>query len=144
MLMSKSSFQPPKLKDKSKWYLNKKYPLIFAFYSVCEINESKFICIIRSTEFHNFIKMALTKSPRKRPTAEKLLQVGYLLTKTLFILGPSFITMTLFFVWLFQHAFVTQLLTRNLAIELLDTVNNPDLQQTHTMDESDLEVNGGQ
>ncbi|KAG1969994.1 mitogen-activated protein kinase kinase kinase kinase 6 isoform X1 [Pimephales promelas] len=84
MLMSKSSFQPPKLKDKSKW----------------------------STEFHNFLKMALTKSPRKRPTAEKLL----------------------------QHAFVTQLLTRNLAIELLDTVNNPDLQQTHTMDESDLET----
>uniref|UniRef100_A0A8C2EPK8 non-specific serine/threonine protein kinase n=1 Tax=Cyprinus carpio TaxID=7962 RepID=A0A8C2EPK8_CYPCA len=71
MLMSKSSFQPPKLKDKSKW----------------------------STEFHNFIKMALTKNPRKRPTAEKLL----------------------------QHAFVTQLLTRNLVIELLDAVNNPDL-----------------
>ncbi|XP_059382757.1 mitogen-activated protein kinase kinase kinase kinase 2-like isoform X2 [Carassius carassius] len=84
MLMSKSSFQPPKLKDKSKW----------------------------STEFHNFVKMALTKSPRKRPTAEKLL----------------------------QHAFVTQLLTRNLVIELLDAVNNPDLQQTHTMDESDLET----
>uniref|UniRef100_A0A672RN28 non-specific serine/threonine protein kinase n=1 Tax=Sinocyclocheilus grahami TaxID=75366 RepID=A0A672RN28_SINGR len=80
MLMSKSSFQPPKLKDKNKW----------------------------STEFHNFIKMALTKSPRKRPTAEKLL----------------------------QHAFVTQLLTRNLVIELLDAINNPDLQQTHTMDES--------
>uniref|UniRef100_A0A672T6J2 Mitogen-activated protein kinase kinase kinase kinase 2-like n=1 Tax=Sinocyclocheilus grahami TaxID=75366 RepID=A0A672T6J2_SINGR len=79
MLMSKSSFQPPKLKDKNKW----------------------------STEFHNFIKMALTKSPRKRPTAEKIL----------------------------QHAFVTQLLTRNLVIELLDAVNNPDLQQTHTMDE---------
>ncbi|XP_067280283.1 mitogen-activated protein kinase kinase kinase kinase 6 isoform X2 [Pseudorasbora parva] len=84
MLMSKSSFQPPKLKDKNKW----------------------------STEFHSFIKMALTKNPRKRPTAEKLL----------------------------QHAFVTQLLTRNLVIELLDTVNNPDLQQTHTMDESDLET----
>ncbi|KAA0720400.1 Mitogen-activated protein kinase kinase kinase kinase 3 [Triplophysa tibetana] len=84
MLMSKSSFQPPKLKEKSKW----------------------------STEFHNFLKMALTKNPRKRPTAEKLL----------------------------QHAFVTPLLTRNLAIELLDTVNNPDLQQTHTMDESDLET----
>uniref|UniRef100_A0A672RNI0 Mitogen-activated protein kinase kinase kinase kinase n=1 Tax=Sinocyclocheilus grahami TaxID=75366 RepID=A0A672RNI0_SINGR len=82
MLMSKSSFQPPKLKDKNKW----------------------------STEFHNFIKMALTKSPRKRPTAEKLL----------------------------QHAFVTQLLTRNLVIELLDAINNPDLQQTHTMDENDL------
>uniref|UniRef100_A0A8C1W7F4 Mitogen-activated protein kinase kinase kinase kinase 6 n=1 Tax=Cyprinus carpio TaxID=7962 RepID=A0A8C1W7F4_CYPCA len=86
MLMSKSSFQPPKLKDKNKW----------------------------STEFHNFIKTALIKSPRKRPTAEKIL----------------------------QHAFVTQLLTRNLVIELLDAVNNPDLQQTHTMDESDLEVNG--
>ncbi|XP_051533410.1 mitogen-activated protein kinase kinase kinase kinase 6 isoform X3 [Myxocyprinus asiaticus] len=84
MLMSKSSFQPPKLKDKNKW----------------------------STEFHNFIKMALTKNPRKRPTAEKLL----------------------------QHAFVTQLLTRNLVIELLDTVNNPELQQTLTMDESDLEM----
>ncbi|XP_050948661.1 LOW QUALITY PROTEIN: mitogen-activated protein kinase kinase kinase kinase 6 [Labeo rohita] len=84
MLMSKSSFQPPKLKDKNKW----------------------------STEFHNFIKMALTKNPRKRPTAEKLL----------------------------QHPFVTQLLTRNLAIELLDMVNNPDLQQTLTMDESDLET----
>uniref|UniRef100_A0A671L8S9 Mitogen-activated protein kinase kinase kinase kinase n=1 Tax=Sinocyclocheilus anshuiensis TaxID=1608454 RepID=A0A671L8S9_9TELE len=84
MLMSKSSFQPPKLKDKNKW----------------------------STEFHNFIKMALTKSPRKRPTAEKLL----------------------------QHAFVTQLLTRNLVIELLDAINNPDLQQTHTIDESDLET----
>uniref|UniRef100_A0A671L7A1 non-specific serine/threonine protein kinase n=1 Tax=Sinocyclocheilus anshuiensis TaxID=1608454 RepID=A0A671L7A1_9TELE len=81
MLMSKSSFQPPKLKDKNKW----------------------------STEFHNFIKMALTKSPRKRPTAEKLL----------------------------QHAFVTQLLTRNLVIELLDAINNPDLQQTHTIDEID-------
>lgn len=31
----------------------------------------------RSREFHYFIKMALTKSPRKRPTAEKLLQVQY-------------------------------------------------------------------
>ncbi|RXN05854.1 myotubularin-related 1-like isoform X2 [Labeo rohita] len=39
-----------------------------------------------------------------------------------------------------QHPFVTQLLTRNLAIELLDMVNNPDLQQTLTMDESDLET----
>uniref|UniRef100_A0AAR2JYL6 Protein kinase domain-containing protein n=1 Tax=Pygocentrus nattereri TaxID=42514 RepID=A0AAR2JYL6_PYGNA len=85
MLMSKSSFQPPKLKDKTKW----------------------------TTEFHNFIKMALTKSPRKRPTAEKLL----------------------------QHAFVTQLLTRNLVIELLDSANNPDLQHSQTMDDSDLEVN---
>ncbi|KAK3555882.1 hypothetical protein QTP86_029808, partial [Hemibagrus guttatus] len=84
MLMSKSSFQPPKLKDKTKW----------------------------TREFHYFVKMALTKSPRKRPTAEKLL----------------------------QYVFVTQLLTRNLVIELLDTANNPDLQHSQTMDDSDLET----
>uniref|UniRef100_A0A665VZ45 non-specific serine/threonine protein kinase n=1 Tax=Echeneis naucrates TaxID=173247 RepID=A0A665VZ45_ECHNA len=46
MLMSKSSFQPPKLKDKSKW------------------------C------FHSFVKMSLIKNPRKRPSAETLLQVS--------------------------------------------------------------------
>eukprot|EP00079_Xenopus_tropicalis_P035524 XP_017949295.1 PREDICTED: mitogen-activated protein kinase kinase kinase kinase 3 isoform X5 [Xenopus tropicalis] len=45
-LMTKSNFQPPKLKDKMKW----------------------------SNSFHHFIKMALTKNPKKRPTAEKLLQ----------------------------------------------------------------------
>lgn len=39
-----------------------------------------------------------------------------------------------------QHAFVTQLLTRTLVIELLDMASNPDLQTTLTMDESDLEV----
>ncbi|XP_012678448.2 mitogen-activated protein kinase kinase kinase kinase 6 [Clupea harengus] len=84
MLMSKSSFQPPKLKDKTQW----------------------------STVFHSFVKMSLIKNPRRRPTAEKLL----------------------------QHAFVTQLLTRTLVIELLDMANNPDLQTTLTMDESDLET----
>uniref|UniRef100_A0A6Q2X978 non-specific serine/threonine protein kinase n=1 Tax=Esox lucius TaxID=8010 RepID=A0A6Q2X978_ESOLU len=46
-LMSKSSFQPPKLKDKTKW----------------------------STAFQNFVKVTLTKNPKKRPTAEKLLSV---------------------------------------------------------------------
>ncbi|XP_075795350.1 mitogen-activated protein kinase kinase kinase kinase 2 isoform X1 [Pelodiscus sinensis] len=46
MLMSKSSFQPPKLKDKAHW----------------------------TPEFHHFLKLALTKNPKKRPTAEKLLQ----------------------------------------------------------------------
>ncbi|XP_030649049.1 mitogen-activated protein kinase kinase kinase kinase 6 [Chanos chanos] len=84
VLMSKSSFQPPKLKEKSKW----------------------------SSDFHNFIKLSLTKNPRKRPTAEKLL----------------------------QHAFVTPLLTRNLMIELLDAATNPDLQQSQTMDDSDLDT----
>lgn len=44
-LMSKSSFKPPILKDKEKW----------------------------SPIFHSFIKTALTKNPKKRPTAEKLL-----------------------------------------------------------------------
>uniref|UniRef100_A0A671MFL0 Mitogen-activated protein kinase kinase kinase kinase 2-like n=1 Tax=Sinocyclocheilus anshuiensis TaxID=1608454 RepID=A0A671MFL0_9TELE len=53
MLMSKSSFQPPKLKDKSKW----------------------------SAGFHSFVKMCLIKSPRKRPTAETLLQMGACFTK---------------------------------------------------------------
>ncbi|XP_058871909.1 mitogen-activated protein kinase kinase kinase kinase 2-like isoform X1 [Acipenser ruthenus] len=84
MLMSKSNFQPPKLKDKGKW----------------------------STEFQNFIKLALNKNPRKRPTAEKLL----------------------------QHSFMTQMLSRTQVIELLDTVNNPDLSSGHSMDDSDLET----
>uniref|UniRef100_A0A8C7KYD2 Mitogen-activated protein kinase kinase kinase kinase n=1 Tax=Oncorhynchus kisutch TaxID=8019 RepID=A0A8C7KYD2_ONCKI len=84
MVMSKGSFQPPKLKDKSKW----------------------------SVDFHSFVKVSLTKNPRKRPTAEKLL----------------------------QHPFVSQRLTRTLAIELLDMASNPVLQTSHTMDECDLEV----
>ncbi|KAM9424180.1 mitogen-activated protein kinase kinase kinase kinase 2 isoform 2-T2 [Pholidichthys leucotaenia] len=86
MLMSKSSFQPPRLKDKTKW----------------------------SAAFQSFVKMALIKNPRKRPSAETLL----------------------------QHPFVTQLLTRNLIIELLDMANNPELHSTHShcMDDNDLEV----
>uniref|UniRef100_A0A674NB61 non-specific serine/threonine protein kinase n=1 Tax=Takifugu rubripes TaxID=31033 RepID=A0A674NB61_TAKRU len=48
MLMSKSNFQPPRLKDKSKW----------------------------SSCFQSFVKMAVTKNPRKRPSAETLLQVS--------------------------------------------------------------------
>ncbi|KAF7706245.1 mitogen-activated protein kinase kinase kinase kinase 2 [Silurus meridionalis] len=85
MLMSKSSFQPPKLKDKAQW----------------------------SAGFHSFVKMCLTKNPRKRPTAETLL----------------------------QHSFVTQLLTRNLVIELLDMANNPDLHQALSIDDNDHEAN---
>lgn len=46
-LMSKSGFKPPTLKDRDKW----------------------------SPTFHTFVKVALTKNPKKRPTAEKLLQV---------------------------------------------------------------------
>jgi len=51
-LMSKSGFKPPTLKDRDKW----------------------------SPTFHNFVKVALTKNPKKRPTAEKLLQVNLVLS----------------------------------------------------------------
>lgn len=52
-LMSKSGFKPPTLKDKEKW----------------------------SPTFHSFVKTALTKNPKKRPTAEKLLQHPYVLAE---------------------------------------------------------------
>lgn len=84
-LMSKSSFQPPKLKDKNKW----------------------------SPTFHNFVKLSLTKNPKKRPTAEKLL----------------------------SHPYVAQGgLTWRLAVDLLDKMNNPDNHQHYTeVDDDDLE-----
>ncbi|XP_045475527.1 mitogen-activated protein kinase kinase kinase kinase 3-like isoform X2 [Harmonia axyridis] len=68
-LMSKSDFKPPTLKDKEKW----------------------------SPTFHNFVKVALTKNPKKMPTAEKLL----------------------------QHAIFQSDMSRRLALELLQKVNNP-------------------
>uniref|UniRef100_A0A452SPL6 Mitogen-activated protein kinase kinase kinase kinase n=1 Tax=Ursus americanus TaxID=9643 RepID=A0A452SPL6_URSAM len=81
-LMSKSNFQPPKLKDKTKW----------------------------SSTFHNFVKVALTKNPKKRPTAERLL----------------------------THTFVGQPgLSRALAVELLDKVNNPDNHAHYTEGDDD-------
>ncbi|MEJ1269376.1 mitogen-activated protein kinase kinase kinase kinase 5 [Cricetulus griseus] len=81
-LMSKSNFQPPKLKDKTKW----------------------------SSTFHNFVKIALTKNPKKRPTAERLL----------------------------THTFVGQSgLSRALAVELLDKVNNPDNHAHYTEGDDD-------
>ncbi|CAL8302280.1 unnamed protein product, partial [Boreogadus saida] len=84
-LMSKSSFQPPKLKDKPKW----------------------------SSAFHNFVKLSLTKNPKRRPTAEKLL----------------------------SHMFVGQSgLSRRVAVELLDKMNNPDTHQPFSeVDDDDLE-----
>ncbi|XP_029608304.1 mitogen-activated protein kinase kinase kinase kinase 3 isoform X4 [Salmo trutta] len=82
-LMTKSNFQPPKLKDKVKWGNN----------------------------FHHFVKLSLTKSPKKRPTAEKLL----------------------------QHPFVSQPLSRTLAIELLDKANNPDHTTYNDFDDDDPE-----
>ena len=43
---------------------------------------------------------------------------------------------------LFQHPFVTQLLTRNLVIELLDMANNPELHNSlmQSLDDNELEV----
>uniref|UniRef100_A0A670HM86 non-specific serine/threonine protein kinase n=1 Tax=Podarcis muralis TaxID=64176 RepID=A0A670HM86_PODMU len=85
-LMSKSNFQPPKLKEKTKW----------------------------SPTFHSFVKVALTKNPKKRPAADKLL----------------------------THTFVGQPgLSRSLAVELLDKVNNPDNHPHYAeADDDDFEV----
>ncbi|KAM9809533.1 mitogen-activated protein kinase kinase kinase kinase 3-like isoform 5-T5 [Syngnathus typhle] len=82
-LMTKSNFQPPKLKDKVKWTDN----------------------------FHHFVKIALTKNPKKRPTAEKLL----------------------------QHPFVSQPLSRTLAKELLDRAKNPEHNNYNDFDDDDPE-----
>uniref|UniRef100_A0A670Z8E3 non-specific serine/threonine protein kinase n=1 Tax=Pseudonaja textilis TaxID=8673 RepID=A0A670Z8E3_PSETE len=48
VLMTKSGYQPPKLKEKARW----------------------------SPAFHNFVKVTLTKSPKKRPSASKMLTVS--------------------------------------------------------------------
>ncbi|KAI8433584.1 hypothetical protein MSG28_015605 [Choristoneura fumiferana] len=71
-LMSKSGFKPPQLKERERW----------------------------SQLFHAFLKLALTKNPKKRPTAEKLL----------------------------QHAFFHQDMNKRLAIELLQKYSNPPSQ----------------
>ncbi len=59
-LMSKSGFKPPTLKDRDKW----------------------------SQNFHSFIKVSLTKNPKKRPSAERLLEVSasYFYITSFFIL----------------------------------------------------------
>uniref|UniRef100_A0A2K5K5N3 Mitogen-activated protein kinase kinase kinase kinase n=1 Tax=Colobus angolensis palliatus TaxID=336983 RepID=A0A2K5K5N3_COLAP len=69
-LMTKSGYQPPRLKEKGKW----------------------------SSAFHNFIKVTLTKSPKKRPSATKML----------------------------SHQLVSQPgLNRGLILDLLDKLKNP-------------------
>lgn len=42
----------------------------------CVVKFETFIKYFRSPTFHNFAKVALTKNPKKRPNAEKLLQVS--------------------------------------------------------------------
>ncbi|KAB7505479.1 Mitogen-activated protein kinase kinase kinase kinase 3, partial [Armadillidium nasatum] len=70
-LMSKSGFKPPTLKDKNKW----------------------------TQTFHSFVKVSLTKNPKKRPTADKLQ----------------------------LHPFVSPDLPKSLAIELLQKARSPHL-----------------
>ncbi|XP_048474360.1 mitogen-activated protein kinase kinase kinase kinase 5-like isoform X2 [Rhincodon typus] len=84
-LMSKSGYQPPKLKDKAKW----------------------------SATFHNFAKLTLTKNPKKRPAASKML----------------------------THQFVAQPgLSRVLVHELIDKLRNPEKHTSlQELDEDDLE-----
>lgn len=69
-LMSKSGFKPPQLKDKNKW----------------------------TSVFQHFIKVALTKNPKKRPSAEALLK---------------------------HQFFLQENLTRRLTKELLEKAQNP-------------------
>ncbi|XP_073405199.1 mitogen-activated protein kinase kinase kinase kinase 1 isoform X1 [Dendrobates tinctorius] len=86
-LMSKSGYQPPKLKDKPKW----------------------------SAAFNNFIKVALTKNPKKRPSASKLL----------------------------THQFVAQTgLGPSLTMELLEKLRNPEKhhETSNAEEEDDIEL----
>uniref|UniRef100_A0AC35U9J3 Non-specific serine/threonine protein kinase n=1 Tax=Rhabditophanes sp. KR3021 TaxID=114890 RepID=A0AC35U9J3_9BILA len=69
-MMTKSNYKPPRLQDKEKW----------------------------SPLFHEFVKLCLTKNPKRRPSPEKLL------TTTNFVIGE---------------------LSSHLTRELLDKVNNP-------------------
>ncbi|XP_018411491.1 PREDICTED: mitogen-activated protein kinase kinase kinase kinase 1 [Nanorana parkeri] len=81
-LMSKGGYQPPKLKDKSKW----------------------------SSAFHNFIKASLTKNPKKRPSASKML----------------------------THQFVAQAeLGPSLTQELLEKLRNPEKHSDNSTPEED-------
>uniref|UniRef100_H3BGY6 Mitogen-activated protein kinase kinase kinase kinase n=1 Tax=Latimeria chalumnae TaxID=7897 RepID=H3BGY6_LATCH len=85
-LMSKKGYQTPKLKDKTKW----------------------------SPMFHNFVKVSLTKNPKKRPSASKML----------------------------QHQFVAQSgLSRALTHELLEKLKNPEKHSSYCdIEEDDLET----
>uniref|UniRef100_A0A8C5G575 Mitogen-activated protein kinase kinase kinase kinase n=1 Tax=Gouania willdenowi TaxID=441366 RepID=A0A8C5G575_GOUWI len=87
---------------------------------LCDIWAVAYLFLFSSTKtngespaFHNFVKMSLTKNPKRRPTAEKLL----------------------------SHVFVAQTgLTRRLAVDLLDKMNNPDNHQHYNeVDDDDLE-----
>uniref|UniRef100_A0A6J0T2N1 Mitogen-activated protein kinase kinase kinase kinase n=1 Tax=Pogona vitticeps TaxID=103695 RepID=A0A6J0T2N1_9SAUR len=83
VLMSKSGYQPPKLKEKTQW----------------------------TPAFHNFVKVTLTKNPKKRPSASKML----------------------------THQLVAQPgLSPSLTLDLLEKVRDPD-KLTSCRDEADEE-----
>ncbi|XP_026571144.1 mitogen-activated protein kinase kinase kinase kinase 1 [Pseudonaja textilis] len=85
VLMTKSGYQPPKLKEKARW----------------------------SPAFHNFVKVTLTKSPKKRPSASKML----------------------------THQFVAQAgLTQRLTLDLLEKVHNPDQLPRGEAEEEEQEL----
>jgi serine/threonine protein kinase len=85
-IMSKSGFKPPTLKDKDKW----------------------------SSNFHSFIKIALTKNPKKRPSADKLL----------------------------EHQFFTGDYTKKYGKELLDLyLNGPTTVHSNFQEDEDEPVN---
>ncbi|CAF3519058.1 unnamed protein product [Rotaria sp. Silwood1] len=82
-LMSKSGFKPPTLKDRTKW----------------------------SITFQNFIKYALIKNPKKRPSAERLL----------------------------EHPFLQGNLTAQIAKDLLDRLHNGAMNNIISEDRDDDE-----
>lgn len=44
---------------------------------ICDrVSDSSLSIISRTQNFHNFIKVALTKQPKRRPTSDKLLEVS--------------------------------------------------------------------
>lgn len=91
----------------------------------------------RTQNFHHFLKLALTKNPKKRPTAEKLLQVGGrdgpMLRSRACVTGPNLIVPPP------QHPFTTQHLPRALLTQLLDKASDPHLG-TPSPEDCELEV----
>uniref|UniRef100_A0A8C7YX26 non-specific serine/threonine protein kinase n=1 Tax=Oryzias sinensis TaxID=183150 RepID=A0A8C7YX26_9TELE len=73
-LMSKSGYQPPKLKDKSRWYVtSRKRSNVTLF----KLHLSSPRSVLRSSTFYNFVKAMLVRNPKKRPSASKLLSVSF-------------------------------------------------------------------
>lgn len=124
--------------------------MVSAFPTLCCINLSieddvvtDCFCIHRSAAFHNFVKVSLTKNPKKRPTAEKLLSVSKRFHFCCDTYALERLPVTSWFSA--QHVYVAQTgLTRRLAVDLLDKMNNPDNHQHYgEADDDDLEVRYG-